>query len=87
MAKPHQLDDQDRSVSGFFTMGAHYALTDSASVVFDADEATAIVFTATAGCTFSIGVTPTSGSHVCPAGVLYPVWIPAGEKIYIETKK
>lgn len=84
MAKPNQYLDKNDLVSGFYSVGAAYTLTDEQSVLFDADDITAIVVVSSAGCSFSTGVNPdaTPVIHDAPAGA-YPLVIKAGEKIYI----
>ena len=85
MALPHQFIDQDLAVSGFFTVtDTPYVLTDSASILFDANEATAILVVSLAGCTYALGTAPTGAGtlHMAPAGA-FPIIVKAGEKIYI----
>ena len=84
MAKPTQYIDKNDLISGFYSVGAVYTLTDEQSVILDADEITAIVIVTAAGCSFSTGTNPdaTPVLHDAPAGA-YPLVIKAGEKIYI----
>ena len=85
MAKPNQLLDKNDLISGFYSVGAVYSLTDAQSVVFDATAPTAIVIVSSAGCSFSVGTNPdaTPVLHDAPAGA-YPLTIKAGHKIYIS---
>jgi hypothetical protein len=85
MAKPNQFLDKNTYISGFYALveGSAQTVTDAATTVFDADDYTAVLITSSAGCTFSTGSAPAAGEHVIPANVVYPLIVPAGDKIYI----
>jgi hypothetical protein len=85
MAKPNQFLDKNDLISGFYSVGLAYSLTDEQSVIFDENDITAIVIVTAAGCSYSVGTNPdaTPVLHDAPAGA-YPLTILAGEKIYIS---
>lgn len=83
--RPHQFSDQDQQLSGFYTVtDTPYPLTDAQSIVFDADEETAILIVSDAGCDYEIGTNPTGAGamHRAPAGA-FPIVVKANERVYI----
>lgn len=85
MPQPDQILDKNQRASGFYKFAETPVQLADEAHQFSATEGTAIVCVTGSGFTFQIGDSPTGTglNHYAPAGA-YPLWIPAGDSIYVH---